>query len=89
MSKAEKRQWKELTKQCAPGVLMGSDRLLFAVLVQLATKFYAHEEMKIMETNQMIAICAKFAMSPSDRSKVAVEKPKQSALSAFLAQKTA
>jgi len=89
MSKAERKVWRELVGQCAPGVLMESDRLMFAVLVRLASKFYNHEPMMVMETNQMISLSSKFALNPADRSKVSVEKPKASSLSLFLAKKSA
>jgi hypothetical protein len=84
MSEAEKKVWAELVAQSCPGVLFESDRLMFAVLVRLATKFQSGKEMKIMETNQMMSLSGKFAMNPADRSKVNVEKPKTSSLSLFL-----
>jgi hypothetical protein len=89
MTKAEKKVWKELAKQCCPGVLKESDRLMFAVLVRLAAKFYSREPMPGIETAQMITLSSKFALNPADRSKVNVEKPKASSLSLFLAKKSA
>lgn len=89
MSKAERKVWKQLVKQACPGVLKESDRLLFALLVRLATKFYNNEPMMAAETSQMITLSSKFAMNPADRSKVNVEKPKSSSLSLFLAKKSA
>lgn len=89
MTALERKTWKELVKQVPPGVLKFSDRLIFAVLVTLASKFYAREPMRIMETNQMLSISSKFGMTPADRSKVIVEKAKKTGLSAFLAKKTA
>ena len=87
MTKEEKKVWKELVKQSCPGVLMESDRLVFAVLVKLATRFYANEKLMVGETNQLIALSSKFAMNPADRSKVSVEKPKASGLTLFLQKK--
>jgi hypothetical protein len=89
MSKDERKVWKQLAKQACPGVLMESDRLMFAVLVRLATKFYANEPMMAAETAQMITLSSKFALNPADRSKVSVEQPKKSSLSTFLARKSA
>ena len=86
LSKPEKKVWKQLAAQALPGVLMESDRLLFAVLVRLANKFYTGAAMMASETSQMIQLSSKFAMNPADRSKVSVEKPKQSGLSLFLAK---
>ncbi len=84
-SAAEKKVWKELAGQACPGVLLESDRLLFAVLVRLATKFYAREQMMGTEVSQLITLSSKFAMNPADRSKVEVERPKSSSLTSFLA----
>jgi phage terminase small subunit len=90
LTKAEKLAWKELAKQCCPGVLKESDRLMFGVLVRLAAKFYAREPaMTASETAQMITLSSKFALNPADRSKVIVEKPKKTGLAAFLAKKAA
>ena len=86
-AKEEKKVWKAMVKEACPGVLMESDRRVFAVLVRLATKFELNQDMKVMETNQLIALSSKFAMNPADRSKVAVEKPKQSALAAFMSKR--
>lgn len=84
LSKEEKKVWRDLVKQACPGVLMESDRLMFAVLVRLATKFYTNAPMMAAETNQMITLSSKFAMNPADRSRVAVEKKPTSSLSSFL-----
>ena len=89
MSKEEKKVWKELVKQAPPGVLKESDRLLFAVLVRLATRFYARQPMLVAECNQMIALGSRFAMTPADRSRVQVEKAPESKLSQFLQKKPA
>jgi hypothetical protein len=88
LTKDEKKVWRELAKQALPGVVFESDRLMFSVLVRLAAKFYSGVPMMAAETAQMIALSGKFAMTPADRSKVAVEKPKQSALAAFMARKS-
>lgn len=80
LTKPERKVWKQLAAQALPGVLMESDRLLFAVLVRLATKFYSGAPMMVGETNQMITLSSKFALNPADRSKVSVEKPKTSSL---------
>jgi hypothetical protein len=87
LTPAEKKTWKELVKQVPPGVLRESDRLMFALLVRLASKFYAQEPMAGTETAQMITLSSKFAMNPADRSKVSVETPKASGLSLFLMKK--
>ncbi len=88
LNKDERKVWKELAAQALPGVLFESDRLMFAVLVRLATKFQTGAPMMAAETAQMIQLSSKFALNPADRSKVSVDKPKQSALAAFMAKRT-
>lgn len=87
LSKDEKKVWRDLAKQALPGVLFESDRLMFAVLVRLAAKFYSGVPMMAAETAQMIQLSSKFALNPADRSKVSVEQPKQSALAAFITKR--
>lgn len=89
LSPEERKRWKQLAAQALPGVLLESDRLMFAVLVRLATKFYSGLPMMASETAQMISLSSKFALNPADRSKVTVEKPKQSSLSQFISRKSA
>ena len=52
-------------------------RLTHKLRTQFAT-------MKGVEMGQFITLCSRFAATPSDRSKVAVEQPKESSLSKFL-----
>lgn len=87
LNAAEKKVWKELVSQSAPGVLMISDTIMLSVFVRLSTKFQLRQPMMAAETAQMITLSSKFAMNPADRSKVEVEKPKSSSLSLFLADR--
>lgn len=89
MSDEEKKIWKQLAKECLPGVVKQSDRTAFTLLVKLATKLYNNEEMRVGEMAVMISLCSRFALTPADRSKVAIEQPKESALDSFIARKTA
>jgi hypothetical protein len=84
LSKDETKRWKQLASQALPGVLFESDRLMFAVMVRLATKFYNNEKITVAETAQMITLSSKFAMNPADRSRVSVAKSAKSGLAAFL-----
>lgn len=90
LSKEEKRVWKELVKQAAPGVLMSSDRSAFELLVRLTCKMRTEfAAMTGAQMGQFISLCSRFAMTPADRSKVSVAKPKESVLSAFMKRKEA
>jgi phage terminase small subunit len=84
LTKAERKVWRELVKQSCPGVLKEPDRLMFAMLVGLATKFQNREKMVIAETNQMITLSSKFALNPADRSRVQVAAAPKSNLQSFL-----
>ncbi len=84
LNAAEKKVWKEVVSQSAPGVLTVSDTIMLAVFVRLSTKFQLRQPMMAAETAQMISLASRFAMTPADRSKVTVEQPKSSSLSKFL-----
>jgi phage terminase small subunit len=87
LSKEEKKVWKELAKQALPGVVLESDRMLFALMVRLANKLYTNQEMRVGEMSTLITLGSKFAMNPADRSKVVVEKPAESVLDKFMARR--
>jgi phage terminase small subunit len=87
LSKEEKKVWKQLAKEALPGVLLESDRTQFMLLVKLSTKLYQNEEMRASEMSLLITLGSKFAMNPSDRSKVEVEAPKDDAFDKFLARR--
>jgi phage terminase small subunit len=87
LSKEEKKTWKELVAQSLPGVLMQSDRLMLSLLCRLFTKFKNNKPMMASETAMLITLSGKFALNPADRSKVHVEKPKESKLALFIAKK--
>jgi len=88
MSKEEKKTWKRIVKETAPGVLQSSDRLLFELLVTLATRLRLKEPMKVGELQQLISLGARFGMSPTDRQKISADKPKESPLATFLSRRT-
>jgi hypothetical protein len=88
MSKEEKKTWKRIVKETAPGVLQSSDRLLFELLVTLATRLRLKEPMKVGELAQLISLGARFGMSPTDRQKISADKPKESTLATFMARRT-
>lgn len=84
LSKEEKIVWKILVKQALPGVLFESDTTLFLSLVRLTAKLFYNPPLMVGEQAQLTSLGAKFAMSPADRSKVSVDKPKESSLSKFM-----
>jgi hypothetical protein len=80
----EKKIWKELAKEILPGVAFQSDRTAFELLVRLTHKMRTNQMTKTSDMTTLISICSRFAMTPADRSRVSVEKQKESGLSKFL-----
>jgi hypothetical protein len=78
----------EIAKQVLPGVAFNSDRNTFELLVRLITKMRAGQMDKSSDMCQMVSLSARFGMTPSDRAKISVEAPKESALTKFLAGHT-
>jgi hypothetical protein len=66
-----------------PGVCFESDRTAFELLVRLVFKMRT-DTINRSEVSSLIALTGRFAMNPADRSKVSVEKPKESKLDKFL-----
>lgn len=76
--------WHEISADLLPGVGKKSDRLAFEVLCRLVNKLRLGT-IRITELNAMVSLCGRFAMTPSDRSKVAVDAEPSTALTRFLA----
>jgi phage terminase small subunit len=85
LAKEEKQVWKDLVKQALPGVLMYSDRGAFELLVRLTSKLRKGNMTKSSDMGMFISLCSRFAMTPADRSKVAVESKPKSKLEKFMA----
>jgi hypothetical protein len=83
LSEEEKKVWLEIAEELPNGVAKQSDRAMFEVLVRLIAKLRAGK-IRIMELSALISLCGKFAMTPSDRSKVAVNAEPSNALTRFL-----
>ena len=75
--------WYEVAAQMLPGVCKASDRQMFEVLVRLIAKLRAGT-IRMTELTALISLCGRFAMTPSDRSKVAVSAEPSTALTRFL-----
>jgi len=85
LTKEQKKVWKELSAQLLPGVAFESDRTMFELLVRLKEEMInRYAGMRSADKSLLKDISARFAMSPSDRSKVSVEAPKEGALDKFL-----
>lgn len=79
----EQALWNEIRKRLLPGVAKRSDRDAFESLVLLKSR----ERLGLIlpaERGQLISLYGRFAMTPSDRSKVFVDTKPKSSLSDFL-----
>ena len=85
LSLEEKKVWRSVAKQVLPGVVTHSDRDAFEMLVRLTYKMRTDfDKMRGAEMGQLVSLFSRFAMTPADRSKVSVSKPKTSAISKYL-----
>ncbi|HEX3739443.1 MAG TPA: hypothetical protein VHV29_06925 [Terriglobales bacterium] len=84
MTPEQKRVWEQLASEALPGVLFESDRMLFSLMVRLATKLLGNKDMMASEMSMLITLGSKFAMNPADRSRVTIDAPKDSSLQIFL-----
>jgi phage terminase small subunit len=85
LGKEEKKVWRDIVKHACPGVLFASDQDAFQLYVRLVAKMRYH----FSEMSQFVSLASRFAATPADRSKVVVEKKKESSLSEFLNRKSA
>jgi hypothetical protein len=83
LSETEQELWNEIRRRLLPGVAKRSDRDSFESLVLLK----ARERSGLIlpaERGQLIALYGRFAMTPSDRSKVFVDAKPKNSLTDFL-----
>jgi hypothetical protein len=76
--------WNELAEDALPGVLRRSDRTAFEQLVRLVLMMRTETLVMAADRTSMIALLGRFAMTPADRCKVAVEEAPSNSLSNFL-----
>lgn len=84
LDEKHKKIWKEISARLLPGVAYESDRDAFELLVRLTVKLRDGDLDKASQMTTLISLWSRFAMTPSDRSRVMVDKPKESKLAAFL-----
>jgi hypothetical protein len=73
----QKKVWRELERIATPGVAALSDRWAFELLACLMTKF-RDGQATAGEAKQIESLLSKMGMTASDRSRVSVQKPKES-----------
>ena len=74
----EKQYWHELVAMVPAGVLTGSDGLAIELLTKLVYEFRTnYEEMPAARLTRMSAEMGRLGLTPADRTKLSVEKPKE------------
>lgn len=77
MSKEAKSVWFEIESVVVPGILTAPDRLMMELLCNLVAEYRKDPDgFAVGKYNHIISCAARFGMSPSDRGKLAIEKPK-------------
>ena len=77
LSGAAKDVWFEVEAVVVPGILTATDRIMMEVLCNLIAEYRCSpDEFAVGKYPHMISCLARFGMSPSDRGKLAIEKPK-------------
>ena len=78
LSKIEKKYWDQLKKESIEGVLGRADRIAVSIAAKLMAIAHSTEGTKAAQTAQLIKLLSQFGMTPADRSKIDIPKPKSS-----------
>lgn len=77
LSEGAKAIWLEIERYCLPGVITGAERFIFEILSNLLSEYRENPyEFEVGKYAQMIGCFARLGMSPADRSKLGLEKKK-------------
>jgi phage terminase small subunit len=71
----QKKLWREIARNLPPGVGKISDRYAFEILVRLPAKERA-DSINNNERGQLIKLLGSFGMTPADRSRETLNKPR-------------
>lgn len=75
----EREVWRDLEAEVPPNVLTNSDRQAVEVYCRHMAKFRRGDDLKGHELKAILYLQGRFGMTPSDRSKISVPKPNESA----------
>ena len=77
MTKEAQKCWLELSSKAVEGVLTYADTIMLEVASNLLDEYRQNPvEFQIGKYTHLVGILARFGMSPSDRTKLGVEPPK-------------
>lgn len=78
MDEDAKACWFEISAKAIPGVLTFADTIMLEIASNLLTEYRVNpvDFSPVGKYTQLIGLLARFGMSPSDRNKLGVEKPK-------------
>lgn len=70
--------WREISAYSLKGVLTSSDRICLEIASELLSQFRIDPlEFSSTKMSQLVGLLARFGMTPTDRQKLNIEKPKE------------
>lgn len=76
LSKEEKKYWLTIKNESIEGVLGEADRVAVSLASKLMVKVYSTEGATASEMGLLIKLLSQFGMTPADRAKLNIPKPK-------------
>lgn len=73
MTVEAKKAWREIVKQCHPGVLTGMDRLTLEVIAGGIAKLRGNPKAPASERKTIVDLLGKFGMNPADRTRISIK----------------
>jgi len=78
LNELEKKHWHEIVEKIPAGILKDADVFSVEIMVKLFTEFRLDfEGMSVGRLTRLSAELGKFGLSPSDRAKLSIDKPKE------------
>lgn len=76
LNKVEKKYFNQIANESITGVLGEADRIAVSLAAKLMALIHSPEGATAAQTAQLIKLLSQFGMTPADRSKIDIPKPK-------------
>ncbi len=76
LDKDQRKAWREIARQCHPGVLTGMDRAALEIVACSIAWLWKNPDASVTERKSVLAMLGKFGMTPADRTNLAIEPDK-------------
>ena len=73
----QKKAWVELLENVPDGVLTGADRIIVEIASRLLSELRIKDRLSVGKMSHLISCLARMGLTPSDRSKISINKPKR------------